>query len=57
MIDGKKIRYSSFVNVAVTDLTSVILTAQSPVPLHPSPLQPVKLEPVSATAVRVTAVL
>jgi hypothetical protein len=41
-------------NVAVTLRAAVMLTVQSPVPVH-APLQPVKEEPVAAAAVRVTA--
>ena len=43
-------------NVAVTNLTAVIVTWQVPVPEH-SPPHPVKVEPVDADAVRVTTVL
>ncbi len=42
--------------VAVTDRGSVIVTVQSPVPLHPAPLQSVKVEPVPAEATSVTLV-
>jgi len=41
-------------NVAVTLLVCVSVTAQTPVPLH-APLQPANLEPAEGVAVNVTA--
>ena len=44
-------------NVAVTARDWVMVTVQSPVPLHPSPLQPVKVPPWGGAAVKVTTPL
>ena len=43
--------------VALTVVAAVMLTVQTPVPLHPPPLQPVKVEPGAGVAMSVTAVL
>jgi len=45
------------VNVAVTAVAAVNVTAHGPVPEHPPPLQPLKVEPVAGAAVSVTAEL
>ena len=41
-------------NVAVTDLLALIVTVQTPVPLHPSPLHPAKTPLPLVVAVSVT---
>ncbi len=43
-------------NVAVTAVAAVTVTAQAPIPAHPPPLQPAKVDPVAAEAVKVTCV-
>lgn len=40
--------------LAVTEMASVMLTVQTPVPVQPPPLHPVNVDPLPATAVRVT---
>jgi len=44
------------VNVAVTDVAALTVTAQTPVPAHPPPLQPENVEPVAGVALKVTTV-
>ena len=44
------------VNVAVTAVAAVSVTAQVPVPAHAPPLQPAKTDPVAGVAVSVTTV-
>ena len=44
------------VNVAVTVVAAVMVTAQLSLPLHPPPLQPAKTDPAAAVAVSVTVV-
>src|SRR5437867_7480032 len=44
------------VNVAVTAVAAVRVTAQGPVPVQMPPLQPVKTDPVAGVAVSVTTV-
>src|SRR5919108_1744142 len=48
------VRVRPRVKLAVTDLSSFIVTMQVPVPPQPEPLQPVNTDPSSAFAVRVT---
>src|ERR1700677_681840 len=48
--------FGFWVNVAVTDWFSVMVTWQEPVPLQ-APLQPAKLQPGAGLAFRVTGVL
>jgi hypothetical protein len=50
------VRSHTFVNVAVTVLSELIVTMQVPVPGQPASLQPANLEPAAAVAVRVTTV-
>ena len=44
------------VNVAVTEVAPLTVTAHVPVPPHPPPLQPANVEPDAGVAVRVTVV-